>query len=186
MCPRAPTIDRLQVPPRYCLRPFSRFKGTALQKQKQEKRSPLRGSKHHETKLCSPRDRFSPAVRIELGENGGDVKLGGVKRDSQSTCDRFVGGAVCQRCKDFELAGRQQCADSVIAIEHLISIRACVEQRRQEFARQDNKAVGDRLDCSDDLAALRQARQDTLGPCIERLAALSVLRNLAIVVDETP
>src|ERR1700676_3817074 len=45
----------------------------------QKTKSPLRGSKHHETKLRSPRDRFSPAVRIELGENGGDVKLGGVK-----------------------------------------------------------------------------------------------------------
>jgi hypothetical protein len=79
-------------------------KGRGLQKQ--NKKSPLRGSKHHETKLRSPRDRFSPAVRIELGENGGDVKLGGVKRDSQSTCDRFVGGAVCHCCKDFKLAGR--------------------------------------------------------------------------------
>ena len=79
-------------------------KGRGLQKQ--SKKSTIRGSKHHETKLCSPRDRFSPAVRIELGENGGDVKLGGVKRDSQPTCDRFVGGAVCHRRKDFELTGR--------------------------------------------------------------------------------
>ena len=63
-------------------------------------------SEHHETELRSPRDRFSPAVRIELGENGGDVKLGGVEGDSQPTCDRFVGGTVCHRCKDFELAGR--------------------------------------------------------------------------------
>ena len=39
-------------------------------------------SKHYETELCSPRDGFSPAVRIELGENGGDVKLGGVEGDS--------------------------------------------------------------------------------------------------------
>jgi DNA-binding MarR family transcriptional regulator len=29
---------------------------------------------------------------IELCENGGDVKLGGAEGDSQSTCDRLVGG----------------------------------------------------------------------------------------------
>ena len=48
------------------------------------------------SQVAQPCDRFSPAVRIELGENGGDVELGGVKRDSQTTCDRFVGGAICQ------------------------------------------------------------------------------------------
>ena len=40
------------------------------------------GSKHHETELCSSRDCLGPAVRIELGEYGGNVKLGGVKGDS--------------------------------------------------------------------------------------------------------
>ena len=30
---------------------------------------------HHETELCSPSHRFGPTVRIELGENGSDVKL---------------------------------------------------------------------------------------------------------------
>ena len=34
---------------------------------------------HHETELCSPSHRFGPTVRIELGENGGDVKLDGVE-----------------------------------------------------------------------------------------------------------
>jgi hypothetical protein len=63
-------------------------------------------SKHYETELCSPRDGFSPAVRIELGENGGDVKLGGVEGDSQPTCDCFVGSAVRHRNKHFKLAGR--------------------------------------------------------------------------------
>ncbi len=38
-------------------------------------------SKHHETKLCSSRDRLGPTVGIELGEDRGNVKLGGVKRD---------------------------------------------------------------------------------------------------------
>jgi hypothetical protein len=42
---------------------------------------------HHETELCSPSHRFGPTVRIELGENGGDVKLGGVEGDSQPTCE---------------------------------------------------------------------------------------------------
>ena len=42
---------------------------------------------HHETELCSPSHRFGPTVRIELGEDGGDVKLGGVKGDSQPSCD---------------------------------------------------------------------------------------------------
>jgi hypothetical protein len=60
---------------------------------------------HHETELCSPSHRFGPTIRIELGENGGDVKLGGVKGDSQPTCDRFVRDAVCHRSKYFELAG---------------------------------------------------------------------------------
>ena len=45
---------------------------------------------HHETELCSPSHRFGPTVRIELGENGGDVKLSGVEGDSQPTCDRFI------------------------------------------------------------------------------------------------
>ena len=88
-------------------------KGRGLHK---TKKSPLCGSKHHKSELCSPCDRFSPTVRIELGENGGNMKLGGVKRNSQSTCDRFVGGAVCHRCKDFDLArGVTLCADCVIA-----------------------------------------------------------------------
>src|SRR2546423_11466181 len=60
---------------------------------------------HHETELCSPSHRFGPTVRIELGENGGDVKLGGVEGDAQPTCDRFVGNAVRHRSKYFELAG---------------------------------------------------------------------------------
>jgi hypothetical protein len=60
---------------------------------------------HHETELCSPSHRFGPTIRIELGENGGDVKLGGVEGDSQPTCDGFVGDAVCHRGKYFELAG---------------------------------------------------------------------------------
>jgi len=60
---------------------------------------------HHETELCSPSHCFGSTVRIELGENGGDVKLGGVEGDSQPTCDRFVGDAVCHRSKYFELAG---------------------------------------------------------------------------------
>ena len=60
---------------------------------------------HHETELCSPSHRFGPTIRIELGENGGDVKLGGVEGDSQPTCDRFVGNAVRHRSKYFELAG---------------------------------------------------------------------------------
>jgi hypothetical protein len=33
------------------------------------------------------------------------VKLGRVEGDSQPTCDRFVGDAVCHRSKYFELAG---------------------------------------------------------------------------------
>ena len=61
-------------------------------------------SEHYQTELCRSRDGFSPAVRIELGENGGDVKLGSVEGDSQPTCDCFVGGAVCHRRQDFELA----------------------------------------------------------------------------------
>src|SRR5437016_9034282 len=32
---------------------------------------------HHETELCSPSHCFGPTIRIELGENGGDMKLGG-------------------------------------------------------------------------------------------------------------
>ena len=60
---------------------------------------------HHETELCSPSHRFGPTVRIELGENGGNVKLSGVEGDSQPTCDRFVGNAVRHRSKYFELAG---------------------------------------------------------------------------------
>ena len=60
---------------------------------------------HHETELCSPSHRFGPTVRIELGENGSDVKLSGVEGDSQPTCDGFVGDAVCHRSKYFELAG---------------------------------------------------------------------------------
>ena len=63
-------------------------------------------SEHYETALSSPRDGFSAAVRIELFQNGGDVKLGSVKRDSKSTRNRFVGGSVCHRRQDFELAGR--------------------------------------------------------------------------------
>src|SRR5260370_19114058 len=35
---------------------------------------------HHETELCSPSHRFGPTIRIELGENGGDMKLSGVDR----------------------------------------------------------------------------------------------------------
>jgi hypothetical protein len=34
------------------------------------------------------------------------VKLGGVEGDSQSTCDRLVGGTVCHCCKHFEFARR--------------------------------------------------------------------------------
>ena len=60
---------------------------------------------HDETKLCSLSHRFSPTVRIELSENGSNVKLSGVEGDPQSTCDRFVGNAVCHRSKYFELAG---------------------------------------------------------------------------------
>jgi hypothetical protein len=60
---------------------------------------------HHETELCSPSHRFGPTVRIELSENGGDVKLSGVEGDPQPTCDGFVGDAVCHRSKYFELAG---------------------------------------------------------------------------------
>src|SRR2546430_9846372 len=60
---------------------------------------------HHETELCSPSHRFGPTVRIELGENGSDVKLSGVEGDSQPTCDGFVGEAICHRSKYFELAG---------------------------------------------------------------------------------
>jgi hypothetical protein len=63
-------------------------------------------SKHYKTELCSPCDRFGPTVRIQLGENGGNVKLGGVEGDSQPTCDCFVGSAVRHRSKHFELAGR--------------------------------------------------------------------------------
>ena len=40
--------------------------------------------------MCSPGHRFGPTIRIELGENGGDVKLGGVEGDSQPTCDRLI------------------------------------------------------------------------------------------------
>jgi hypothetical protein len=68
--------------------------------------APFRVSEHYKTELSSPRDGFSPAVRIELCENGGDVKLGGVEGDSQSTCDRLVGGTVCHCCKHFEFARR--------------------------------------------------------------------------------
>ena len=37
---------------------------------------------HHETELRSPSHCFGPTVRIELGENSSDVKLGGVEGDS--------------------------------------------------------------------------------------------------------
>jgi hypothetical protein len=63
-------------------------------------------SEHYQTALSSPRDGLSPAVGIELCENGGDVKLCGVEGDSQSTCDRLVGGTICHCGKHFELARR--------------------------------------------------------------------------------
>ena len=80
-------------------------------------------SEHYETKLRSPHDRFSAAIRIELCENRGDVKFGSVEGDSHLTCDRFVGGTVCHRSKDFELAGRQPRAGRIVAVEYLISKR---------------------------------------------------------------
>jgi hypothetical protein len=42
---------------------------------------PISRSKYYETELCGPCDRFSPAVRIELGENRGDRKLGSMEGD---------------------------------------------------------------------------------------------------------
>ena len=42
------------------------------------------------------------------------------------------------------------------------------------LTRQDNSA-GDRLDRDDDFAALHQTRQDTSGPCMERLPVLIVV-----------
>ena len=61
---------------------------------------------HHETELRGPSNRFGPAVRFELCENGSNVEFGGVEGNSQPTRDRFVGGPICHRGKHFELAGR--------------------------------------------------------------------------------
>jgi len=39
-------------------------------------------SEHYETELSSPGHGFSPAIRTELFQNGGDMKLGSMKGDS--------------------------------------------------------------------------------------------------------
>src|SRR6267154_4200736 len=107
-------------------------------------------SKHHETKLCSPGNRLGPAVGVELGQNGGDVKLRGVEGYLQPTRDRFVGGAVRHGGKHFKFARRQPCAGCVVAVGQFIGQRASIEQGRNELAWQDGKAAGDGLDRGDD------------------------------------
>src|SRR5262249_21221856 len=79
-------------------------------------RTAMLASKHHETELCSPHYRLSPAVRTEFGKNAGDVKLDGVDGDSQPARDHLVRGAVCHRCKHFQFPRRQPCVGAVNSV----------------------------------------------------------------------